>query len=226
MRVLGIDTSAGASVALVEDTKVLGAAQLDDPRAHAEQLAVTVQKALCAAGYETAAEAGVELVAVGTGPAPFTGLRAGLVSARVLAHVLGVPVAGVCSLDALARAALDLVAGDCEVLAVTDAKRHEVYCARYVAAGPNDVECLHGPVVDSPHQAANVPASVTVVGAGALLYPEEFEVATGMPSAVDAAVIARLAAARQARGLDQSTEPLYLRRPDIHRASGKKSTLG
>ena len=41
-------------------------------------------------------------IAVGTGPGPYTGLRVGLVTARVLASALGIPVHGVCTLDVIA----------------------------------------------------------------------------------------------------------------------------
>ncbi len=41
-------------------------------------------------------------VAVGVGPGPYTGLRVGVVTARVLGAVLGIPVHGVCSLDVIA----------------------------------------------------------------------------------------------------------------------------
>lgn len=90
------------------------------------------------------ADAGIDRVLVGTGPAPFTGLRAGLVSARVLAAVAGVPVYGVCALDVIARQGLDLLAPDARVYAIADARRRELYWGAYVAAGPDDVSLEGG----------------------------------------------------------------------------------
>ena len=88
-----------------------------------------------------------------TGPAPFTGLRAGLVTARALGRARGIPVHGVPSLDAVARAALDELADEgATVLVTTDARRHEVYAARYRARGADDVECLDGPAVLTPDE--------------------------------------------------------------------------
>ena len=65
-------------------------------------------------------------IVAGLGPGPFTGLRVGLVTAASMGHALGIPTYGVCSLDALGRAA-----GPGRVLVATDARRREVYCATY-----------------------------------------------------------------------------------------------
>jgi tRNA threonylcarbamoyl adenosine modification protein YeaZ len=139
--ILGIDTSTSAvAVALSDGREVLARAERLDPRAHTEALAPLVQEVLGAAGV---APRDLTDVAVGTGPGPFTGLRVGLVTAVVLGHTVGVPVHGVCSLDVLAAAAAGAgatgLAGG-ELLVATDARRKEVYWARYavgpVAGGP------------------------------------------------------------------------------------------
>ena len=67
----------------------------------------------------------VDAVVVGCGPGPFTGLRVGMATAAAYGHALHVPVHGVCSLDALGNQTHG------EVLVVTDARRREVYWARY-----------------------------------------------------------------------------------------------
>lgn len=171
----------------------------------------------------------VDVVAAGTGPGPFTGLRAGLMTARVFARGRGIPAYGVCSLDVLARQAFDAGATG-EVLVATDARRREAYWARYRAAGEQDVTALAGPGVGAPAEVAADQAGVlasedgAVVGAGAALYsdllpPRLPEGATDPVHAVDAAVLARIVAGRlraQAEGaaVDLSLEPRYLRRPD------------
>ncbi len=229
MPVLSIDTSAEIAVCLLaDDGTLLARRHVAEQRRHAELLAPMIIEVLAAAGVDRRA---VTAVAVGTGPAPFTGLRAGLVTARTLAFALGVPVHGVCSLDALASQAFDAgLAGQGEVLVVTDARRREVYAARYRAAaatavGAIEVELVTGPLVDHPDVVAAGPACV-VVGAGALLYGDVLPAAHGAPTVLDVAVLGRLAMARSARGLEQPTGPLYLRRPDVVPSVSRKRATG
>ncbi|GAA4287698.1 tRNA (adenosine(37)-N6)-threonylcarbamoyltransferase complex dimerization subunit type 1 TsaB [Georgenia daeguensis] len=235
MHILSLDTSAGSAVALVETgpggATVLDRAEGADPRRHAETLAPLLEAVLAHAPAPDA-------VAVGTGPAPFTGLRAGLVTAHVFARGRGIDVHGVCSLDALARQALDALGGpdaadgSREVLVVTDARRKEVYWGRYRADGPDDVARLAGPEVAAPavvaetHR-AGIEAGLAVAGAGTVLYPDQLPATADLPVAVDPAVLARIVAARLARRaagaeVELGTEPRYLRRPDVHTAAAPK----
>jgi tRNA threonylcarbamoyladenosine biosynthesis protein TsaB len=167
-------------------------------------LAPMIAKVLADAG---ASRADLTAVAVGTGPGPYTGLRVGVVTARVLGAVLGIPVHGVCSLDVIA-AAVTPPAGR-EFVVATDARRKEVYWARYAADGRR----LEGPLVGP---AASVPGAteLAVAGAGGTLYPEAFGeiLEPGYPSArtLCGIVAAEIAAGRPVL----AAEPLYLRRPD------------
>ena len=122
MTELCIDTSGATAVTVVDDGKILGSSRNESGRHHAESITPCVLEALKEAGLPTdAAKAGLDAVCVGTGPAPFTGLRAGLVSARVFAKAAGIPVYGVCSLDVIARAALDHLSPDTHVYASVNA---------------------------------------------------------------------------------------------------------
>ena len=184
-----------------------------DARAHTEQLAPLVRDTLAAAG---ATPADLTDIAVGTGPGPFTGLRVGLVTALTLGHALGIPVHGVCSLDALAEQALAAVAdGVDEVLVATDARRKEVYWARYGRGCRRRAWRLTEPAVDRPAEVADAVRALPTVGRGPLLYPDLFPNALGGP-----------ARRRPRRGWGgwrcgdwpngdpMPVEPLYLRRPD------------
>ena len=208
MLLLGIDTSTSAiTVALHDGAAVVATRTLVDPRGHTEHLAPLVQQALRDAGV---APRDLTDLAVGTGPGPFTGLRVGLVTAHTLGHVLGIPVHGVCSLDALA----EMVAADAdgELLVATDARRKEVYWARY-AASAGRAHRLSEPAVDRPAEIAWTTRSSPTAGRGPLLYPDLFPNAVG-PLDVDAAALAEIAVQRVRAGEPMPVEPRYLRRPD------------
>ncbi|WP_062131602.1 tRNA (adenosine(37)-N6)-threonylcarbamoyltransferase complex dimerization subunit type 1 TsaB [Demequina aestuarii] len=199
--ILALDTSATVAVAVVDGDHVVASRSEFAPRGHAELLSSLVREAMREAGV---AGADLEGIVVGTGPAPFTGLRVGLVTARTLAFAWGVPAHGVCSLDALGAAHGD-------VTVVADARRKEVYWARY-----RDGRRMEGPEVGTPESVA---APGAVVGRGALLYPEAFPGAVGGDP--DPAWLARVARERLASGeTELPLEPMYLRRPDVHGVPG------
>ena len=204
MLVVGFDTATPAvSVALHDGEGIVSEAFAADGRRHGELLAPMIAKVMADVG---ASRADLTAVAVGAGPGPYTGLRVGVVTARVLGAVLGIPVHGVCSLDVIAAA----TPSGREFLVATDARRKEVYWARYDAAGRR----VEGPAVGSAGSIAGA-AELPVAGTGGLLYPEAFGEVIG-PAYPDArtlcAVVARRAGAQTVPLL--AAEPLYLRRPD------------
>lgn len=224
MPVLALDTSAAASAAVVDAAgRTLATRSSGETRRHAEALTPLVDAVLAEAGV---ARTDLTAVVAGTGPAPFTGLRVGLVTARTLGLALGVPVHGVSSLDAIALAAARDLAPGSEVLVVTDARRKEVYAARYRVTAGAGVELLDGPDVATPATLAGrgLPDGALVVGAGTVLYPD---LLPGAPAEVDPADLARVALARLAvPGATLPTEPLYLRRPDAVPPAAGKRALG
>ena len=203
MLLLAFDTATPAvTVALHDGQRVLAETSTVDARRHGELLAPSIAKVL--SGYEPRDLTGI---AVGVGPGPFTGLRVGVVTARVFGRTLGVPVHGVVTLDALARAAVDARATGRDFLAVTDARRKELYWARYSATG----ERLDGPAVGRPD---DLPPGLPIAGQAVSLYPALGE--SIWPEHPSAAVLATVAAERLAGGGAGllPPEPLYLRRPD------------
>jgi tRNA threonylcarbamoyl adenosine modification protein YeaZ len=160
---------------------------------HAELLTPAIRGVLDDAGLTMAA---LDAVVTGLGPGPFTGLRVGIVTALTLADARGLPVVGVCSLDAVGSGARTVV---------TDARRKEVYWAAYDSEerrtdGPGVVRPeelgVPGPFVGDPAFAGRLGAAVT-------------------PADVTTAGLLRAAAPQLA---DPSSAdplvPLYLRRPD------------
>jgi tRNA threonylcarbamoyladenosine biosynthesis protein TsaB len=158
-----------------------------------------IAEVLTAAGRDPDALTGV---VVGVGPGPFTGLRVGLVTARALGDSLGIPVYGVCTLDTVALASG--LRGDYAV--ATDARRKEVYWARY-----QDRARIDGPHVDRPEAVGAKLAGLSVAGQGAVLYPDDFadprEPQFPSATALAAWVVAGLPTV--------DALPLYLRRPDV-----------
>lgn len=223
MLVLAFDTATPAvTVALHDGTHVLAETTTVDARRHGELLASSIDAVLAEAG---AGRLDITAVAAGTGPGPYTGLRAGLVTARVLGSALGVPVYGVCTLDVVAADVASMgTAGGQGFIVATDARRREVYWARYDADGRR----LDGPAVDFPADVAETAAGmgagraaddpgrpgILTAGVGARLYPgvlgEPIE-----PSYPAAGILAGIAAQQLAAGKPGSgAEPIYLRRPD------------
>ena len=218
MLLLALDTSTSAiTVALHDGARVLAEATTLDARAHGERLAPGIREVLEAAG---ATPGELTHVVCGLGPGPFTGLRVGIVTARVLALVTGAALHGVCSLDALAAAG-----PEGEVLVATDARRKEVYWARY-AVSPGSVRALSAPAVTKPAELAPQVRALPTVGRGPVLYPGLFPAPVGVLD-VPAAALADLAVARLAAGEALADrEPLYLRRPDAAPNVVAKSALG
>jgi tRNA threonylcarbamoyladenosine biosynthesis protein TsaB len=171
---------------------------------HGELLAPAIAEVLAEADVDRG-----ELtdVAVGVGPGPYTGLRVGIMTARTLAAALPVRLHGVCSLDVVAADAQRRLDGP--LVVATDARRKEVYWARYDEAGHR----VSGPAVDRPTElAAQLPAGLAVVGRGAQLYSDVLNAVDG-PIDPDAGVLADLVVHDAVAKL--APEPLYLRRPDV-----------
>jgi tRNA threonylcarbamoyladenosine biosynthesis protein TsaB len=207
--ILAFDTGTPAvTVALHDGSDVLAQESTVDARHHGELLTPSISRVLAAAG---AVPRDLTAIAVGTGPGPYTGLRVGLVTARVLGSALEITVDGVCTLDVIAAAAARH-AGGREFIVATDARRREVYWARYSPAA----ERLSGPEVASPALvlAACPVAACPVAGQGPLLYSElAGEPIT--PCFPAAAQLAEISAHKLASGAPASpAEPMYLRRPD------------
>ena len=176
--------------------EILARYESEDTRSHAEVMGPYAQVALQDAGVR-----GEDLDAIltGTGPGPFTGLRAGIVTARALGFAWSVPVYGMMSLTALAeRAVSGVVAGgenverafasaesaelvegaepveDTELLVLSDARRREVYSARY-RVNAEGYSLVDGPNVCPASEILPGGDPSYAYGYGAGLYTEALE---------------------------------------------------
>lgn len=219
MLVLAIDTSTAAVTAVVAEcnageARVLGLATHMGAQDHGEQLAVMIDQALSQAALNPPQ---IEAIVVGVGPGPFTGLRVGLVAARVMGHALDVEVHGICSLDALAATALvnGLVTReeDATFAVASDARRREIYWATYSITADDRAGRTDGPYVS---KAADLPEVVrlgSAIGRGTDIYVETFGVPRA-PFEPSPQGLAQAAAWALDSATTTSPEPMYLRRPD------------
>lgn len=192
---LAIDTSAGSSVAIVDDAgRTLAERDEAGTRRHAEAIGPLIRDALSDAGIPAAA---VTAVVAGVGPGPFTGLRVGIAAARAFAAGLDLPVLPVVSHDAIAVDRAE------PVLVVTDARRREVAWSVYDPG----LRRRRGPELARPDELPHV-----VPGYADL---ERIDAAR-----IPGAALARAALLARAEGRAFPTpEAVYLRAPDVTVAS-------
>lgn len=208
--ILGIDTSLGTAVALVEpDGMVVAEATSDDPFGHAEVIGDLLVRVLA-----DAPPAPVTYVAAGMGPGPFTGLRVGIAAARSFALGRGVPVLPVPSHDAIAlglllHAAMTDAAA-LRLAVVTDARRREL--AYTVYDGLDDDGLPRAVTEPTLAPRADLDARLAELGA-------QRREAGSVSASMIALAAARALAAGRAPAV---TEPLYLRAPDVTLSAGPK----
>jgi tRNA threonylcarbamoyladenosine biosynthesis protein TsaB len=222
---LAIDTAtAQVSVAIGDGGSVLGAVHLVGGRRHAEQLAPAIDYLRRQLGIDLGQ---LGAVAVGVGPGLFTGLRVGVTTAKVMAQALRIPVVGISSLDLVAY---PLRQSDRLLVAVLDARRQEVFSARYRPV-PGGVQRVSGYQVGTPDalvaelaaEADPLRSGILLAGDGVFRFPTEFaalehaELAGADHAAPSVAALVQLATARVEREeFEPPSElrPLYLRGSD------------
>lgn len=221
MLILGISTAtAQVGCAVGGHEGVLASSHSARGKRHAENLAPAIDFVRRQARIELSE---ISAVAVDVGPGLFTGLRVGIAAAKAIAQALRVPMIGISSLDLLAWPVRHTSR---EIVAVIDARRGEVFHARYLPT-PGGVQRVAEPSVGGPDELiadlAATDRDYLLVGDGALRYTQDFEqiirveVAEQYLAHPNAASLVQLAHARALREdfvQPWELEPLYLRPPD------------
>ena len=170
MLVLALESATDlAGVALADESGVLAAATVGRGRRHGESMAPAVEFVCARAGV---ALGELDALAVDVGPGLFTGLRVGVATAKALGFALARPVVTATSLEllALGAARAGLVAQATVLVPVVDARRGQVFSARYRAVASS---------VDPSTGAASGEPVLAGVGEETLCTPEELAGALG-----------------------------------------------
>ena len=207
--ILAIDTSAGTSVALVNEGRVVAEHSVADTMRHAEVVGDLILRCLASAGIPASA---VTAVVAGMGPGPFTGLRVGIAAAEAFAVGAGIPLLPMVSHDGIAADWFSRGATG-PLTVVTDARRRELYWSTYSGLNGDELpERISGPNLaklgEVPAEVLGfspVTVAVAEVPAGALALSAERLWRAGHPF--------------------ERFEALYLRSPDITLSSGPKRVV-
>ena len=133
---LVIDTSTPRTIAaIVAEEKIIWSGFHDGATSHGEALGRLIDEAKNDATFNS-----IKQVVVGMGPGPFTGLRVGIAFARTFAMAREIPCIGVVSLDAIGGAASTLAEMASDFYVITDARRKEIYWAKYQKNGERITE--------------------------------------------------------------------------------------
>lgn len=167
MYVLGIEAATPvAAVAVVTADRTLAERMVNNRKTHSVNLLPMVKAVLEDAQLNLSDLGGI---AVSSGPGSFTGLRIGMSTAKTLAHVLNIPIAGISTLEALASR---FSSGDQLVCPILDARKNEVYTGLYRGG-----KCLHGPLALDMQGLSNLiidyHEDVVMLGDGVLTYRDQ-----------------------------------------------------
>lgn len=122
-----------ASVALAEGDTCVASLRIEVEKGHARLLAPMIQEVL---GHVRWTVKDLSALVISAGPGSYTGLRVGVSTLKGMAVATGIPMIGINSLEALAGNVLELASElNASIIPMTDARRMEVYLARYSSTG-------------------------------------------------------------------------------------------
>ncbi len=217
MIVFAIDTaSRSCSVAVLDGNAVMAEINDVSGQTHSRHLMGMVDQAI---SMSVGQMANIDGFAVTQGPGSFTGLRIGISTAKGLAEAAGKPLVGVSSLQALAW---QVFPSDVMVIPMLDARRKEVYSARYIREGET-FKMVGAEQALSPEAAVDgIDMPCLLVGDGAVAYADRLGMVLGgrmqlalpFQHMIRASTVAFLGRAKltEARDERMTLAPCYLRK--------------
>jgi tRNA threonylcarbamoyladenosine biosynthesis protein TsaB len=214
VNVLALDTSTSClSVALMRDKAIISEINLAVKVGHAGMILPVIDEVL---SNSSTNKDDITLIATGTGPGSFTGLRIGIATAKGLAKAIRCPLAGIPTLDIIARGALP---SSMHIMPIVDAKKGEVFCALYNKDGSRLTDIMN---LRPGGIAALVREDTLFVGNGCDIFRDilirdlgplyhEGEALLWYPRA---SVLASIALSLPIEDLSQDVQPLYIRASD------------
>jgi tRNA threonylcarbamoyladenosine biosynthesis protein TsaB len=214
VNVLALDTSTSClSVALIKDKATISEINLTVKVGHAGMILPVIDEVLSTSGTS---KDDITLIATGTGPGSFTGLRIGIATAKGLAKAIRCPLVGIPTLDIIARAALP---SSMHIMPILDAKKSEVFCALYNKDGLRLTDIMNL----RPEEIATLVSEDTLfVGNGCDIYRDIlikdlgplYHEAPALLWYPRASVLAGIALTIPIEGLSKDVQPLYIRASD------------
>lgn len=214
VNVLALDTSTSClSVALMRDKAIISEINLAVKVGHAGMILPVIDEVLT---KSSTCKDDITLIATGTGPGSFTGLRIGIATAKGLAKAIRCPLAGIPTLDIIARGALP---SSMHIMPILDAKKGEVFCALYNKDGSRltDIMNLHPEGIATlvredtlfVGNACDIYRDILIKDLGPLYH--EGPALLWYPRA---SVLAGIALSLPIESLSQDVQPLYIRASD------------
>jgi tRNA threonylcarbamoyladenosine biosynthesis protein TsaB len=214
VNVLALDTSTSClSVALMRDKAIISEINLAVKVGHAGMILPVIDEVL---SNSSTNKDDITLIATGIGPGSFTGLRIGIATAKGLAKAIRCPLAGIPTLDIIARGALP---SSMHIMPIVDAKKGEVFCALYNKDGSRLTDIMN---LRPGGIAALVREDTLFVGNGCDIYRDILIKDLGPlyhegPALLwypRASVLAGIAQSLPTEDLSQDVQPLYIRASD------------
>lgn len=218
-RALAIETSGqSGSVALVENAQVLVQESFPHGLKHAAGMLPMIDRLMRNHGWNPS---DLQHLYVSHGPGSFTGLRIGITLAKTLAMVTGAKIIPVPTLQILARNA---PAEAKNLIVLLDAKRDQIFTARYERQNRNWIEQEQAHLDSLTEMLARVPRPVHLLGEG-IPFHENFLPADRSGIVITdesswrarASVVAEIGADLAAKGLFADVDrftPMYVRKPE------------